>query len=162
MIYTDLDRTAEHDQLGVCPRPQEWQARHGQFRKFEAIHLGPEDWNSHPQVETLIRELEHVFCAGAWVATIVIAQAVVEVSLAAFNKGGLKSLDFLNKYQLKAKVEWLRDRRNPILHRHSGQGAAIPLDQQLLFRETLRLDAKKAVAYALEVSFLPSRHTDAQ
>lgn len=162
MIYTDMDCTAEYDLLGVCPRPQDWQVRHGQFRKFEALHLGPHDWSGHPQVETLIRELEHVFCAGAWVATIVLAQAVVEVSLAAFNKKGLKTLDFLDKYELKANAEWLRDQRNPVVHRHSGQGAAIPLDRQLLFRESLRRDAKKAVSYALKISFLPSRHPDAQ
>ncbi|UXZ96557.1 hypothetical protein K3169_01155 [Pseudomonas phytophila] len=136
--------------------------RNSQFRKFESIHLGPHEWNAHPQAETLIRELEHVFCAGAWVATIVIAQAVVEVSIAAFDKKGLRTPDFLDKYELKSSAEWLRDQRNPVVHRHSAQGAAITLERQLFFRESLRLDAKKAVAYALGISFLPSRHPEVQ
>lgn len=160
IIYSELDRTAVNDRLGFCPRAEDWSARREQFRKFESLHAGPHSWDAHPQAETLILELEHLFCSGAWVSTIVMAQAVVEVSLAAFNKQGLKTLDFLAMYGIREKAEWLKEQRNPVVHRHSAQDAAITLDRQLNFRESLRFDAKKAVAYALEISFLPSRQPE--
>ena len=159
-MYSDLDRTAENDRLGVCPRVEDWGARKEQFRKIESCHLGQHDWNPHPQTETMILELEHLFCAGAWLSVLVIAQAVVETSLAAFNRKGKNALEFLDSYGLKENAEWLKSRRNPLLHRHSTQDAAITLERQLNFRESLRIDAKKAVAYALKISFLPSRHPE--
>lgn len=136
---------------------EDWQSRLDQFSRFEALHLGDHDWSAHEQVEPLIRELEHVFCAGAWIATIVIAQTVLEMSVKGFNRGGLKNLDLLELHGLKAQALWLRDLRNTVVHRTATQQAVITLERQLHYRESLRREAKKAVAFALQVAFLPSR-----
>lgn len=157
MKYLDIDKSSDHDRPGVCPRMEDWQSRLDQFRRFEALHVGDHEWSTHEQTEPLIRELEHVFCAGAWIAVIVIAQAVIEMSLAGFNKNGMKKLELLDQYQLKEKAIWLSELRNAVVHRTATQKAAVTLDRQMNFRESLRHEAKKAVAFALQVAFLPSR-----
>lgn len=52
---------------------------------------------------------------------------------------------------------WLSNLRNAVVHRTATQKAVVTLDRQINFRESLRHEAKKAVAFALQVAFLPSR-----
>jgi hypothetical protein len=150
--------------VGQCPTPGDWSARKGQFRNFEAIAVGAGEFSSdnHGQMEPLIFELEHSYCAGSWISTILLAQAIIEISLA-FH--GYKSFsqreEFLKKYDLGEGAKKLRLRRNTLVHRGADDEIAVSLEQIIFNREDLRHEAKKAVSLALNIAFLGLQHGDA-
>jgi hypothetical protein len=109
------------DNAGCCPPELVWNARREQFRRMESMAIGTDEGNSqsaHDQREALVLEMEHTYCAGAWIATILLAQAIVEISLG-FH-GYTKHTDrenFLAKYGISEKARWLRSHRNALVHR---------------------------------------------
>lgn len=152
------------DNAGYCPPEQVWNGRRNQFRNLEAIAIGEGKYgqDAHDQRETLIRELEHTYCAGAWLATVMLAQAVIEITLAFHGHDTSKKReDFLKPYSLDERARKLRLRRNALVHRNANDDVEVSLDQVLFDRETLRYEAKRAVALALNIAFLGFRYPDA-
>ena len=155
---------APFDNAGSCPPEYVWNGRRDQFRNLEAVAIGEGKYgqDAHGQRETLVRELEHAYCAGAWLATVLLAQAVVEITLAFHGHDTSKKReDFLKKYDFDKKARQLRLRRNALVHRGAGDEVEVSLDQVLFDRETLSHEAKEAVDLALNVAFLGFRYPDA-
>jgi len=152
------------DDAGYCPPEAVWNSRREQFRRLEsmAVGKGEHSQDAHEQREPLVREMEHAYCAGAWVATILLAQSIVEITLA-FH-GYQKHTDrenFLAKYGLAERAKWLRLHRNAIVHRDEDDPAVVTIEQILFDRNSLRDDAKKAVGLSLSVAFLGLKYQDA-
>lgn len=158
----DSSQILSTDYPGILPKFEDWESRKGQFRGFEFHHLGKHGWSSYAQTEPLIRELEHVYCAGAWVATMLVADAVIEMSKVGFKAKHLSQAELLKKHDLYDKAKWVKKRRNHLMHRTRTQKPAVRLHDQTSGRDNLRADAKRAVSIALEISFLPSRSLEAQ
>jgi hypothetical protein len=68
--------------------------------------------------------------------------------------------NFLKQFDLDEKAKWLRERRNTLVHRKGSQIETVSLEEVINYREKLRYDAKAAVAYALRISFLPSKYPE--
>jgi hypothetical protein len=154
---------APFDNAGCCPPEQVWMGRWHQFRNLEAVAIGGGKYgqDAHEQREPLVRELEHTYCAGAWLATILLAQAVVEITLAFHGYDKFKKQEhFLKRYGLDESARQLRLRRNALVHREADDDVEVSLEQLLFDRETLRHEAKKAVALALNIAFLGFRYPD--
>ncbi|WP_068858436.1 hypothetical protein [Perlucidibaca aquatica] len=152
------------DKAGYCPPEDVWNGRRTQFRNLEAVAVGEGKYgqDSHDQRETLVQELEHAYCAGAWLATVLLAQAVIEITLAFHGYDTSKKReDFLKKYDYDERANRLRLRRNALVHRNADDDVEVSIEQVLFDRETLRHDAKKAVALALNVAFLGLKYPDA-
>ncbi len=145
-------------EAGICPVMATWVARHEQFRRLEFIAFGEHGTNNHPQIEPLIYELEHTYCAGAWIAALVLAHAMVEVFLHSRGVGSRKVWgEFLKPHRLDREVQWLCNRRNSLLHMQDPESPSIELDKLLFDRDSLYKEAKKAVSIAFRVVFLETR-----
>lgn len=141
---------------GECPSASVWEMRADQFRRLEFLPLGEQPHSKHPQLEPLIHELEHLYCSGAWLATLVFANSLVEVFL--FSKGMTSKKqwnEFLKARALDNEVQWLNDRRNDLLHiRDTESPSMIRIEDVLFNRDVLFTDAKRAVSIAFRIVFM--------
>ena len=146
--------------LGICPTAAQWESRQLKFRELEFIALGDSGFAQHDQVLPVTYELEQAFCAGAWVAVVILAHALVDVY---FNEQGLREhkqrLVHLSAHPMKAQLEWLRMHRNPLVHVDPKAPAAVTIDDQWFERDKLYENAKRAVSIAFRFTLECSRAT---
>lgn len=99
-------------------------------------------------------EVQSCYCAGAWIAVVVLAYTVIDAQLLETQAPGiegnsaqlLRHLDFGDEYQR------LRLRRNRIVHLRCDQ-PAITVDQQWGSRQELEAEAQAAVKLMLVAFF---------
>lgn len=98
-------------------------------------------------------ELENVFCAGSWYATIVFACAAAEVYVA--GQGGKREAKFLDEFGLREEWIWLTNKRKHIIHpsQHSPSNPR----EMLYDQPELEHEAQRAVQFALNVLLLGTR-----
>ncbi len=100
---------------------------------------------SPPQAAALFAEMVQVFCSGAWVATVILAQAVLEADLAESEwSDGM----ILNELRYGRGYVWLRERRNHLVHA-DGPGPAITVASRQTDATALERDARRAVELAI-------------
>ena len=75
------------------------------------------DMNLTPHATALLVEAMNSFCAGNWVATIILVQAVLDIELA--TNESLNGV-YVNELRTGKDLVWLRNRRNRLLHADSG------------------------------------------
>jgi hypothetical protein len=108
------------------PDAAAWRRRAAWFWRAHDINAGPLAPPSRPRVDALVAELETVFCAGAWAATVILAWALCEiVHREAARRGAGDEAP-------AADYDWLRERRNRLIHGSPGQEAGeLPDDAEL-------------------------------
>jgi hypothetical protein len=94
-----------------------------------------------PQAGALLAEMLQVFCDGAWLATVILAQAVLDADLAENDR--LDGMT-LNELRHGRGYGWLRDRRNVLVHA-DGPGPAVTVDERVRDAAALEKDARRAV-----------------
>lgn len=97
------------------------------------------------QAEALLIDLQLAFCAGAWVAVVILSQTVLDADLAdraaARERGGDGLV--LNDIRFGRDYVWLRNRRNDLVHEEGR--AALTLRDQIQDRQRLESEARRAV-----------------
>ena len=91
------------------PDPEAWRRRAAWFWRAHDINAGPLAPPPRPRTDALIAELETVFCAGAWAATVILAWALCEImqrEAVAASGDEIPAADY----------DWLRERRNLLIH----------------------------------------------
>lgn len=88
------------------PDPEAWRRRAAWFWRAHDINAGPLAPPPRPRVDTLVAELEAVFCAGAWGATVILAWTLCEVVQREQSGEEAPAADY----------DWLRERRNRLIH----------------------------------------------
>jgi len=98
------------------------------------------------QAAALLAELETIFVAGAWVATVIVAAAVIEAEIRAEGDDGqyVNTGVLFREAGLDQDYDWLRHRRNALLH-FTGE-PALTVDMFWFQADELEADAKRAVA----------------
>jgi hypothetical protein len=94
-----------------------------------------------PQADALLAEMVQVFCDGAWLASVILAQAVLDADLAENEQ--LDGLT-LNELRHGRSYIWLRERRNALVHA-DGPGPAVTVDSRTREAAALERDARRAV-----------------
>ncbi|MDA1310041.1 MAG: hypothetical protein O2985_10605 [Proteobacteria bacterium] len=99
-----------------------------------------------PQADALLAEMNQVFCGGAWLATVILAQAVLDADLTEND-----SLDgaSLNELRFGRGYVWLRERRNLLLHA-DGPGPAVTVVGRIRDAAALERDARRAVELVIK------------
>jgi len=159
-LIQNMDKT---DILGQCPDENAWERRKNQFRTFEAMAIGNGEYGQkvHDQREPLLLELEHCYCSGAWLSTVLLSQAIIEISMAFHGLIDWKSREaFLEKYNLHIQAKNLRLYRNSLVHRSQNQPAVITMEKILFYRQELKTEAKRSVFTALQVTLLGLKYYD--
>jgi hypothetical protein len=91
------------------PDAKEWDARNAWFWRAHDVNAGPTALDLGPRASELLAELEMVFCAGAWAASVIIAWTIVEADARVAARSGVGLPD-------APDVDWLRERRNRLVH----------------------------------------------
>jgi hypothetical protein len=94
-----------------------------------------------PQADALFAEMVQVFCGGAWLAAVILAQAVLDADLAENDQIDGASL---NELRHGRGYVWLRERRNVLVHA-DGPGPAVTVDGRTRDAAALERDARRAV-----------------
>ena len=131
-----------------------WSDRRNWFEGRIAEHQGHGSYLLSEQACALMMEVQACYCAGAWIAVVVLAFTVIDAQLletqAPASEGNsaqlLRHLDFGDEYQQ------LRVRRNRIIHLRCDQ-PAITVDQQWSSRQELEAEAQAAVKLMLAAFF---------
>jgi len=131
-----------------------WRDRRDWFVDQVTAHQGHGSYLLREQACALMVEVQACYCAGAWIAVLVLAYTVIDAQLLETQAPGfegnsaqlLRHLDFGDEYQQ------LRLRRNRIVHLRSDQ-PAITVDQQSGPRQELEAEAQAAVKLMLAAFF---------
>lgn len=131
-----------------------WSNRRNWFEDRIAEHQGHGSYLLSEQACALMMEVQACYCAGAWIAVVVLAFTVIDAqhleTRAPDFEGNsaqlLRHLDFGDEYQQ------LRVRRNRIVHLRCDQ-PAITIDQQWGSRQELEAEAQAAVKLMLAAFF---------
>lgn len=119
------------------PDPKLWQARADWFWRAHDANAGPHPLDLTPQEALLVAELESVFCAGAWAATIILAWTLVEAEQRARARRDPDP-------RPDPEADWLRARRNALAHVQGGAAPSPQLDED---------DLERAAQGAVRVAF---------
>ncbi|MBI3451475.1 MAG: hypothetical protein HY057_01305 [Rhodospirillales bacterium] len=95
------------------PDPALWRARAEWFWRAHDANAGPHALDLAPQAATLLGEMEAVFCAGAWAATVVLAWTLVEGEARAAERAAARRGE---EPSTAPDIDWLRERRNRLAH----------------------------------------------
>jgi len=136
------------------PSQKTWISRKSLFTTAIGEALGDSlAGSSTPHARILEKELELVFCAGAWLATIVLACASVEVYVNGQDEA--KEAKFLKQFGLRDDWIWLVNLRNSIVHPTSRS----PSDpsSHLYDDDPAQQNAERAIRVALKVLLLGTR-----
>ena len=107
------------------PDPKAWQARSVWFWRAHDVNAGPAPLELGPRAGALLEELETLFCAGAWAASVIVSWTIVEADARAAARAGVDVKD-------APDVDWLRERRNRLVHVGSaGEKDEVPDEVEL-------------------------------
>lgn len=131
-----------------------WSDRRDWFEDQITEHQGNGSYLLSEQACALMMEVQTCYCAGAWIAVVVLAYTVIDAQLLETQAPGfegnsaqlLRHLDFSDEYQQ------LRLRRNRIVHLRCDQ-PAITVDLQRDSRKKLEAEAQAAVKLMLAAFF---------
>ncbi len=128
------------------PSLELWESRRRWFEGIGEESQGIGSYLLSEQACALTADVQAAFCAGAWVAVIILSMSVVDASLRETElpdfKGNTQQL--LSVLGADAKLQKLRLRRNALTHVNP-EAPAITVDEQWIDRDKLELEAREAV-----------------
>jgi len=137
------------------PSAELWEARRQWFEELDESLAGDGSYLVSEQACALIGEVETAFCAGAWVAVLVLALAVVDAQLRETELPGFTGniRQLLDAAEANPELQRLRERRNAIIH-IDPENPAITVDQQWKNRTELEQEARQAVRLMFEAFYI--------
>lgn len=104
------------------------------------------------QACALVADLQCAFCAGAWIAVVVLAAAVIDAHLHDAEGFAGNAKRVIDESGSDPKLHNLRKRRNALIHSNLGN-PGITVDQQWSERPRLEDDARLAVKLVFRVLY---------
>lgn len=143
--------------MGWLERPTRelWEARARWFDELAESMAGEASYFVSEQACALTGEVRMAFCAGAWVAVLVLAMAVVDAQLRETELLGFagNTKQLLDAAQANPELQRLRERRNAIIHVNA-EDPAITVDRQWANRTELEQEARQAVRLMFEAFYI--------
>lgn len=134
------------------PSSELWQQRRKDYDYLWSIAIHTDGSSNCQHAGSLKLELERCYCAGAWVACIIIAEAICEIHFSSEKKSnGVNKNIFAEKLGISEDLKWLRDSRNALIH-DKKQGMSLSSRDYRRERNSLENDAKRATFLALKVT----------
>ena len=137
------------------PNRESWKSRQRWFEELAESCQGQGSYFVSEQACALIGEVQTAFCAGAWIAVIVLAMTVVDAQLREIElpdfTGNTQQL--ISVAEANPDLQRLRQRRNSIIH-IDPENPAITVDQQWGNRKELEEEARQAVKLMFEAFYM--------
>ena len=139
----------------ACPVKEVWKERQKWFEATGEKYQGIGSYLVSDQACALIADVQSAFCAGAWLAVIVLSLAVVDAQLRETELPGFKgnTKKLLKEAGANSELQKLRLRRNKLIHIDT-DNPAITVDQQWEDRKKLEREAKKAVKLMFDAFYM--------
>lgn len=133
------------------PDREKWEERRNIYDAIwsQCIHENGSFSNEH--VSGLKWELERCFCSGSWIAVVIISAAIVEVHLSHIGKWK-KENNLLKKLDVEEDWNWLKKRRNYLVHGIEHKNSRLPASEYRNQRDKLQSESEKAIKVALMVA----------
>jgi hypothetical protein len=147
-----IDRWPEHLDP---PTPEMWEERR---RWFESVNNAEQEsvrgYLVSEQACALTIDVELAFCAGAWLAVIVLAAAVVDAQLRETEVPGFSgnAERLINAAGAHPALHDLRRRRNALVHVPANR-AAVTVQEQYEEQERLEAEARDAIRLMLDALY---------
>jgi hypothetical protein len=129
--------------LLAAPSQRLWNERQAWFQRRLDDSRGETPPAIGEQAEALLIDLQLAFCAGAWVAAVILAQTVLDADLADRELAGHETGIALNEIRFGRDYVWLRNRRNDLVHEEGR--SALTMRDQAQHRAHLESEARRAV-----------------
>jgi hypothetical protein len=137
------------------PSEELWESRRRWFEEMSESYSGEGAYFVSEQACALIGEVQIAFCAGAWIAVIVLAMAVVDAQLRETEVpefiGNTRQL--LIAAEANPELQCLRQRRNAIIHLDPDR-PAITVEQQWGNHKELEREAREAIKLMFEAFYI--------
>ncbi len=137
------------------PPKRLWEERRRWFEMVEEKSRGLGNYAVSEQACALTAEVQATFCAGAWVAVLILAVAVIDAALreteVPWFEGNTKKL--IDEAQANPELHELRKRRNGLIH-VSPKNPALTVDEQWVARRELEREARNAVELMFEAFYI--------
>lgn len=136
------------------PSEKLWNQRRDWFENQVTEYEEHASYLVSEQACALMAEVQSCYCAGAWVAVIVLAYTVLDAQLVETEAPGFKgnSKELLECLGFGEDYQKLRIRRNRIIHLRP-EDPAITVDQQWGARPELEAEAENAIRLMLAAFF---------
>lgn len=140
------------DQLDP-PSEHIWQQRQSWFEALFDVDNRGGGYLVSEHATGLLVDLQAVYCAGAFITCIILSCAIIDAHLQDVEgaEGGMQSVFEASLH--KDELEWLRKRRNRLIHIKQTHPLTISADDHWENREKHEEDAKKAIMLVAEVMF---------
>jgi hypothetical protein len=132
------------------PTAQEWSSRRDVFSGLGLkLYKGPGLERLPEKFRVFERELERCYCSGAFVACVILADALAEVFELSLDSAGRERL--AADTALKDERRWLRERRNDLIHFLRAPNA-VSLRGYIEGNSDLECDARQAASIVYHVA----------
>jgi len=133
-----------------------WEQRSDWFEDLFDIEKRGGEYLVGEQATGLLVDLQAVYCAGAFIACVILGCTIIdshirEIEAGPDFDGGMQAVFGLSNF--RAELEWLRQRRNRLVHFKEGKGLAITVDDHFDNRASHEQDARRAVTLVASVFF---------
>ena len=138
------------------PNSETWEARRAWFDAEFDIERRGGAYVVGEHATALLVDLQSVFCAGAFISTIILSCTVVdahlrEAELGQEFDGGMQAA-FANS-DFAGDLEWLRRERNALVHFKPSRGPKIIIDDHYSSRSDHETNARRAISLVASVVF---------
>ena len=154
-IFLDLHRVLNFMDHLQCPSPEEWNERADWIEEINDRYAGMGNYILSDQACAMMMDVQSAFCAGAWVAVVVLALTVVDAQLRETELPGFpgNTKTLIDAASANSRLHQLRLRRNALVHLDP-ENPAITVDQQWLERERLEAEAREAIELMFEAFYI--------
>jgi len=137
------------------PGKELWESRERWCEEVNESYEGEGSYLVSEQACALAGEVQTAFCAGAWIAVIVLAIAVIDAQLRETELPGFKgsTKELLASINANPNLQKLRERRNAVIH-VDPENPAITVDQQWTNRTILEQEARQAIRLMFETFYM--------
>jgi hypothetical protein len=139
-----------------CPSEEEWTRRREWFEAlFDIENKRGGSYLIGEQATGLLVDLQSVYCSGAFIACLILACTIIDAQIREVDVPGLDG-GIQAAFQTSGfheELEWLRSRRNRLVHFKESKDPAITVDMHYADREAHEQEAQRAIELVADVLF---------
>lgn len=144
------------DQL-ECPSQKVWENRRRWFEDLFDIENKGGAYILGEHALGLLIDLQAVYCCGAFISAVILSCTIIDTHLRETElpkefDGGIKSV--FKEFDDDGELEWLRQRRNELVHLKSVELTAISVDDQWAHRKVHEAEAERAIQLVSRILFM--------
>ena len=137
------------------PNETVWNSRNDWFIDVLERRQGIGSYFISEHATALLSELQAIYCCGAWYTVIILSVSIIDAQLREYEMPDHKgsTFDLATKLNFNPDFDWLRKKRNKLVHIDIDNPSAA-MDDYSTKAEELKADAERAVNIVCDALFL--------